>query len=82
LTFSTIAVGDLTSHNSTLLTTTVIENENTHRYTDLQIEQPKYAISIIIPVYNEESKITSLLTHIKDVLSETLLDYELILINI
>jgi len=47
----------------------------------LEAQQAKYSISVIIPVYNEESKIHSLLAHIKEILSETLLEYELILIN-
>jgi len=46
-----------------------------------QARKSQYTISIVIPVYNEESKITSVLRHIKGILSETLLDYELILIN-
>jgi glycosyltransferase involved in cell wall biosynthesis len=68
-----------TFHNSTL-TAPLIDNENTHYSLPLQTET-KYTISIIIPVYNEESKITSLLTHMIDVLNEALLDYELIVIN-
>jgi glycosyltransferase involved in cell wall biosynthesis len=47
----------------------------------LQTEQAKYLLSVIIPVYNEGSKISSLLARIKDVLNETLLNYELIVIN-
>jgi dolichol-phosphate mannosyltransferase len=66
-------------HNSTL-TAPLIDNENTQFSLALQTET-KYTISIIIPVYNEESKITSLLAHIKDVLNEALLDFELIIIN-
>ena len=72
------------SYNSTVLTMTssVIEHENLRPSTVLQDrQQPKYTISIIIPVYNEESSIPSILTHIKNILSETLLDYELIVIN-
>ena len=70
----------LAFENPTLLTTSVIDYQNTQLSTALS-EQSKYAISIIIPVYNEESKISSVLSHIKDVMGETQLDYELIVIN-
>ena len=69
------------SLNSTMLTSSVVEHENIHQSTALESLQPKYTISIIIPVFNEESNIPSILTHIKNTLSETLLDYELIVIN-
>jgi glycosyltransferase involved in cell wall biosynthesis len=59
------------------IATSLTENE----HAVLQTEQTKYSLSVIIPVYNEGSKISPLLTHIKDVLNETLLDYELIIIN-
>jgi glycosyltransferase involved in cell wall biosynthesis len=68
------------SPNSTALTASLIENENTH-YSDASQNKTKYTISVIIPVYNEESKISSFLSHVKRVLSETLLDFELIVIN-
>ena len=68
---------DLTSLNSTLVTAAAES-----KYPPvLEAQQAKYSISVIIPVYNEESKIHSLLAHIKEILSETLLEYELILIN-
>ena len=68
---------DLTSLNSTLVTAAAES-----KYPPvLEVQQAKYSISVIIPVYNEESKIHSLLAHIKEILSETLLEYELILIN-
>jgi len=44
-------------------------------------QQAGYSISVIIPVHNEESKIHSLLAHIREILSETLLQYEIIIIN-
>jgi len=68
---------DLTSLNSTVVTAAAES-----KYPPvLEAQQAKYSISVIIPVYNEESKIHSLLAHIKEILSETLLEYELILIN-
>jgi dolichol-phosphate mannosyltransferase len=68
---------DLTSLNSTLVSAAAES-----KYPPvLEAQQAKYSISVIIPVYNEESKIHSLLAHIKEILSETLLEYELILIN-
>ena len=70
-----------TSHNSTMLTSSVVGHENIPQSTALESPQPKFTISIIIPVFNEESNIPSILTHIKNILSETLLDYELIVIN-
>jgi len=69
------------SHNSTALTTSVVKYDNEQQSTVIQTPRPKYTISIIIPVYNEESNISSFLTHIKNILSRTLLDYELIVIN-
>lgn len=69
------------AYNSTVMTSSVIEHENIDQSTVLQSGQAKYTISIIIPVYNEESHIPSILTHIKNILSETMLDYELIVIN-
>jgi len=68
---------DLTSLNSTLVTAAA----ESKYLTVVEAQQAKYSISVIIPVYNEESKIHSLLAHIKEILSETLLEYELILIN-
>jgi len=41
----------------------------------------KHKISIIIPVYNEEAKISIILSQIKQLLADTLLDYEIIIIN-
>ena len=69
---------NVVSSNSTVVTTTVTESEYTSA---LQSQQAKYTISVIIPVFNEESKISSLLTRIKNILSETSLEYELIVIN-
>jgi len=69
------------SPNSTVLASSVIDQERINPSTKLQSSRPLYTISIIIPVYNEEANIPSILTHLKSTLSETLLDYELILIN-
>jgi len=69
------------SYNSTVLTSSVSEQQAISQSTVLQSRQPLFTISIIIPVYNEESNIPSILTHLKNILSETLLDYELIVIN-
>jgi glycosyltransferase involved in cell wall biosynthesis len=44
-------------------------------------EEPKLKISIIIPFYNEESNLSSLMTRLKIILNGSLLDYELLLIN-
>jgi glycosyltransferase involved in cell wall biosynthesis len=44
-------------------------------------EEPKLKISIIIPFYNEESNLSSLMTRLKEILDRSLLDYELLLIN-
>ncbi len=41
----------------------------------------KYKISIIIPVYNEEAKISIILSQIKQILADGLLEYEIIIIN-
>lgn len=41
----------------------------------------KHKISIIIPVYNEEAKISIILSQIKQILADTLLEYEIIIIN-
>ena len=64
-----------------MLTSSVVERESINQSTELQSPQPLYTVSIIIPVYNEETSIPSILTHLKRTLSETLLNYELILIN-
>lgn len=69
---------DVILPNSTAVTATVTETEYTPV---LQSQQAKYTISVIIPVFNEESKISSLLARIKNILSETSLEYELIVIN-
>jgi dolichol-phosphate mannosyltransferase len=68
---------DVKSLNSTLVPA-VAKTEYTPI---LEGQQAGYSISVIIPVYNEESKIHSLLAHIREILSETLLQYELIIIN-
>ena len=68
---------DVKSLNSTLVPA-VAKSEYTPI---LEGQQAGYSISVIIPVYNEESKIHSLLAHIREILSETLLQYELIIIN-
>ena len=67
--------------NSTVLISPVENYEYLRDSATSQARKSQYTISIVIPVYNEESKITSVLKHIKGILSETLLDYELILIN-
>jgi glycosyltransferase involved in cell wall biosynthesis len=41
----------------------------------------QHMVSVIVPVYNEDSNISRLLTHIKDILRHTLLDYEVIIVN-
>jgi glycosyltransferase involved in cell wall biosynthesis len=41
----------------------------------------KHKISIIIPVYNEEAKISIILSQIKQILADTQLEYEIIIIN-
>jgi len=69
------------SHNSTLLTSSFVDQENIHQSAVVESHLPKHTISIIIPLYNEESNISSIISHIKNNLSETLLDYELIVIN-
>jgi len=69
------------SHNSMMLSSNVVKEENIGHSTALQIQQPVYTISIIIPVYNEESNISSILNHIRNILSETFFEYELIVIN-
>jgi dolichol-phosphate mannosyltransferase len=69
------------SHNSTVLASNALEHENMVQSTVLQTRQAKHTISIIIPVYNEELNISSILAHLKKILNETLLDYELIVIN-
>jgi dolichol-phosphate mannosyltransferase len=69
------------SSNSTLQSSILVDQENGIQSSVFQTHRPAYTISIIIPVYNEESNICSILRHIKSILSETLLDYELIVIN-
>jgi len=69
------------SHNSTMLSSIVVGRDNIGQSTIVQNQKPADTISIIIPVYNEELNILSILNHIKNILSETLLDYELIVIN-
>ena len=69
---------DVILPNFTAVTATVTETEYTPV---LQSQQAKYTISVIIPVFNEESKISSLLARIKNILSEISLEYELIVIN-
>ena len=69
------------SHNSTMLSSIVVGQDNIRQSALVQNQKPVYTISIIIPVYNEELNILSILNHIKNILSETLLDYELIVIN-
>ena len=68
---------DVKSLNS-ILVPAIAEGEYTPV---LEGQQTRNSISLIIPVYNEESKIHSLLAHIREILNETLLDYELIIIN-
>jgi len=43
--------------------------------------QSRNLISIIVPVYNEQSNIPSLLKHMKDILTQTLFEYEVIVVN-
>lgn len=43
--------------------------------------EPKFKISIIIPLYNEESNLSSLMTRLKGSLNTSLLDYEILLVN-
>ena len=69
------------SPNSTLQTSILVDHENGIQSSVFQTYRPAYTISVIIPLYNEESNISSILHHIKSILSETLLDYELIVIN-
>jgi glycosyltransferase involved in cell wall biosynthesis len=69
------------THNSPSLATTMIENDIGLYSTELQSVKTEYKISIIIRVYNEDSKISVLLKRIKQMLTETNLDYELIVVN-
>lgn len=78
---STNSADIITSQYSKAQSATVLEPVYKEHSTALQTQLPKYTISVIIPVFNEESKISSVLAHIKNMLSETLLDYELIVIN-
>jgi glycosyltransferase involved in cell wall biosynthesis len=50
-------------------------------FKELQNIESKCNISIIIPVFNEESKISAVLTHVKEILNESLLDYEILVVN-
>ena len=43
--------------------------------------EPKFKVSIIIPLYNEESNLSSLITCLKGSLNASLLNYELLLVN-
>jgi len=43
--------------------------------------EKKHKLSIIIPVYNEEAKISIILSQIKQILADTSLEYEIIIIN-
>jgi glycosyltransferase involved in cell wall biosynthesis len=71
----------LTRPNSTAITTTLIEDNNGFCSTESKSVELRYEISIIIPVYNEESKISALLAGIREMFAESKLAYELILIN-
>jgi len=46
-----------------------------------QASEVEHMISLIVPVYNEESKISALVAHVKDILRESLHDYEILIIN-
>ena len=72
---------EISLKGSALLLANAFDYEKTQLAEAIPNQQSKYTISVIIPVYNEESKISSVLSHIKDVLGETQLDYELIVIN-
>lgn len=55
--------------------------QNASEAHEFNIIKSRHMVSIIIPVYNEESNISSLLKHIKDILQQTLLEYEVIVVN-
>src|SRR5262245_35363405 len=62
-------------------TRTKLKYGSTSKSEKLQDLGLRHDISIIIPVYNEELKISTVLTHLKDVLNQSNLDYEIIVIN-
>ncbi len=62
-------------------TATKGEYDDRSSFKELQNTESKCNISIIIPVFNEESEISALLTHVKEVLNESFLDYEILVVN-
>lgn len=62
-------------------TGTKLYYESITKSEELQDVELRHHISIIIPVFNEESKISALLTHVKDILDGSLLDYEILVVN-
>ena len=77
---------NLIAHESLTGLSTVKPLEIAIEQSAINVDQPKvmksrHMVSVIVPVYNEDSTIPCLLTHIKGILRQTLLEYEIIVVN-
>jgi len=54
---------------------------STIQTSEINTAESRLMVSVIVPVYNEQSNIPSLLNHMKYVLTQTLFEYEIIVVN-
>jgi dolichol-phosphate mannosyltransferase len=74
-------MGGIQSSNMALHEETVREYDTSQLAREISSTAAKSKVSVIIPVYNEESKISSLIKKVTEILEMILLDYEVIVIN-